>query len=269
MTTPTNEIGKAIPLRNMQPGESVGNLWQYGQISQPAAMVIDVINLIVNYTKEMMGITDAAVGNVTPENTSAIALAEKLTSVPLENIRSNLYEFTEQVVDILLDFMGNKYGIRPVKMSKDNMTGIITYDFNNINELNYNKTIDVGAIGYSSELTSLKELRDLLELGSITVVDYLKRLPENTIPERDELVKEIEFRMGLVTEEQARQNNSKWEQMAAFMETLPIETQEELKKLPDNELEAALTELMAQAPQQEEMTANANLNQAIGGIVQG
>lgn len=268
MSTPTNEIGKAYAVRGLQPGESINNLFSYGQINQPAPIITAVIEMIINYTKDMMGINDAAVGNVTPDNTSAIALAEKLTSVPLENIRSNLYEFTEQVVDILLDFMGNKYGIRPIKLKEGDNTSVVMYDFSNINGLDTAKTVDVGAIGYASELSSLKELRDLLNLGAITVVDYLKRLPENTIPDRDELVKEISFRLGLQTEDDAKQNSAKWEQMIAFIETLPIETQNELKKLPDAELEKVVGEMMKQAPAQEEQVANANLNQAIGGIVQ-
>ena len=258
MAQPTNEIGKAVGVRGLNPGESVSNLYAYGQVNQPAAIIVEIINMIVNFTKDMMGINDAATGNVTPDNTSAIALAEKLSSTPLQNVQANLYEFTEQVVDIILDIIGSKYGIRPIKIKEGNNSQIVMYDFNKIGELNYNKTIDVGAIGYASQLSSLKELNDLLKLGAITAVDYIKRLPENTIPERDELVKELEFRLGLQSQEQAKQNQGKWEQMAAFMETLPIETQNELRKLPDNELEAALTQLMEQAPQEQ---ANANQNQ--------
>ena len=59
--------------------------------------------------------------------------------------------------------------------------------------------------------------------------------------------------------------------MLAFIETLPIETQNELRKLTDQELEATVDEMMKQAPnqqmQQQEVQANQNLNQAIGQIV--
>ena len=268
MAALTNEIGKDIAVRNLQPGERVNDLFAYGEISQPASIVVSIIQLIIDYTKDMMGINDAAVGNVTPDNTSAIALAEKLTSVPLENIRSGLYEFTEQVVDICLDMMGTKYGVRPVKVKEGDNTSIQMFDFNVIKDLNVNKTIDVGAIGYASELSSLKELRDLLNLGAITVVDYLKRLPDNTVPDKDTLIREISFRMGLQTEEEAKQKNAQYEQMMAFVQQLPEDVQAQLKTLPDNEQEAAIMEMMKQAPQQQETQANANLNQAIGGIVE-
>jgi hypothetical protein len=271
MSAPTNEIGKAVPLKNMQVGDNVNNVFAYSEVGQPAAIVMSVIQMIIDQTKDMLGINDAAVGNVNPDNTSAMALAEKLTSVPLENLRSNLYEFTEQVVDNILDMVGTKYGIRPVKVSKGEDTQIVMYDFSKIKNLNINKRIDVGAIGYASELSSLKELKDLLNMGAITVVDYLKRLPEYTIPQVKELVEEIEFRTGQLNAEQQKQKDSKYEQMLAFIETLPIETQNELRKLTDQELEATVDEMMKQAPnqqmQQQEVQANQNLNQAIGQIV--
>jgi len=246
MNAPTNEIGKAIALKNMQVGESVNNVFAYSEVGQPAAMVIQVIQLIMDYTKDMLGINDAAVGNTNADNTSAMALAEKLTAVPLENTRSNLYEFTEQFVDNLLDMIGTKYGIRPVKITKGENVGIVQYDFSKIKDLNTSKRIDVGAIGYASELSSIKELKDLLNIGAITAVDYLERLPEYTIPKVKELVEEIKARMGIVSGEEQKQKDAKYEQMLAFIDTLPLEIQAELKKLPDAELEKQVEAMMAQ-----------------------
>ena len=267
MTAPTNEIGKAIGLHNMQPNESVREVAGYLEVGQVSNQVIQTINLIVDYTKDMLGINDAAVGNTNAENTSAMAMAEKLSSVPLENVRSNLYEFTEQFVDNILDMMSVKYGVRPVKITEGDNTRITSFDFNRMKNLNSSKRIDVGAIGYASELSSLKELRDLLELGAITVVDYLERLPEYTIPKVKELVEDIKLRMGLTSGQEQVDKNKQYEQMVAFIETLPIETQNQLKALPDSELEQAVAEMMKNAPQQEEVMAEQNLNQAIGQIV--
>lgn len=267
MTAPTNEIGKAIGLRNMQPNESVREVAGYLEVGQVSSQVIQTINLIVDYTKDMLGINDAAVGNTNAENTSAMAMAEKLSSVPLENVRSNLYEFTEQFVDNILDMMSVKYGVRPVKITEGDNTRITSFDFNRMKNLNSSKRIDVGAIGYASELSSLKELRDLLELGAITVVDYLERLPEYTIPKVKELVEDIKLRMGLTSGQEQVDKNKQYEQMLAFIETLPVETQNQLKALPDAELEQVVAEMMKNAPQQEEVIANQNLNQAMGQII--
>lgn len=267
IAAPTNEIGVGIGIKNLNPNENIGNVARYLEVGQVSNQVMETIRMITDYTKEMLGINDAAVGNVNPDNTSAMALAEKLSAVPLENVRSNLYELTEQFVDNLIDMISVKYGTRPVVITDKDTKVITMYDFNRLQGLNISKRIDVGAIGYASELSMMKELRDLLELGAINVVEYLERMPENRVPKVKELIENIKDRLALQSAEERQENESKWEQMLAFIETLPVEIQEELKKLPDSELEAAVQQLMEQAPQMEEQQASSNLNQAIGQIV--
>lgn len=263
----TNKIGEQIGIRDRMPNESIRDVASYLETGQVSNQVISTIELLVSYTKDMLGINDAAVGNVNPDNTSAMALAEKLSSVPLENLRSNLYEFTEQFVDNLIDMISSKYGTRPVTVTNGDNTSIQMFDFSLLKDFNSSKRIDVGAIGYASELSAIKELRDLLELGSITVVEYLERIPENRVPKVKELIANIKMRLGMVNAEEQRANEEKWNQMLAFIETLPQETQEQLKKLPDADLEKAVAQLMEQAPQQAEMVASQNLNQAMGQII--
>ena len=62
------------------------------------------------YTKETLGVTDAQMGNVRPDNTSAIIALQSASNVPLENPRALLYEWVEDIGRILLDMMGTYYG---------------------------------------------------------------------------------------------------------------------------------------------------------------
>ena len=70
------------------------------------------------YTKECLGATDVQMGNVKPDNTSALMVLQSNSEVPLENIRANLYEWVEDIGAILLDFMGTYYGQRPILRDK-------------------------------------------------------------------------------------------------------------------------------------------------------
>lgn len=264
MSEPTNEIGKAIPMR-LRDGESISNKAAYLMVGQVSNQVVSVIEMIMNYTKDMLGINDAAVGNVNPDNAQAIALAEKLTSVPLENVRANLYEFVEQCVDIMIDFIGTFYGVRQVQLNVDDTYTVQEYDFSRIKNLILNKRVDVGAIGYASELSSLKELKGLLDTGKIETVEYLERLPEYTIPKIKELIDNIKYRTGYVEAKQAQEQNKQWESMAQFMETLPPEIQNKLKQLPDDQLEQQLAEMMKQAPNNQEANQQADINNMIRG----
>ena len=69
----------------------------------------------MSYTKDCLGATDAQMGNVKPDNTSAIMVLQTNAEVPLENIRAGLHEWTEDIGKILLDMMGTYYGRRPTE----------------------------------------------------------------------------------------------------------------------------------------------------------
>jgi len=54
-----------------------------------------MVDRTINYSRDMMGASDAALGNVKPENTSAILAVQKASSAPLELQRLAFYQFVE------------------------------------------------------------------------------------------------------------------------------------------------------------------------------
>lgn len=268
ISTPTNKIGSAIPIKDMQLGESVGGMASYLQSGEIASYIITLINLIIEQTKDMLGINDAATGNVNPENTSAIALAEKLTAVPLENVKSNIFEFIEQCADIVIDMMATKYGFRPVQLKQGDNSTVVDFDFNKLKYFNLNKTTNVGSIGYTSELQSIKMLTDFLEQGKLEIVDVLERLPEYSIPKKQELIDNIKARLGIQSAEQMKENEQVYSTMAEFFDTLPQDIQAQLKALPDKEMEMQLREMMKNAPQEAVNNNQTQLNEMLGQVSQ-
>ncbi|MFR1356156.1 MAG: hypothetical protein ACLSBB_02370 [Ruthenibacterium lactatiformans] len=75
-----------------------------------------MIDKVIEYTRDTMGASDAALGNVTPDNTSAIIAVQKATSMPLELQRQDFYCFVEDSVRIWMDMMAQNYGVRMVRM---------------------------------------------------------------------------------------------------------------------------------------------------------
>ena len=49
-----------------------------------SSQVMQVIESLINYTKEMMGASDAALGNVKPDNTSAIIAVQPVSYTHLD-----------------------------------------------------------------------------------------------------------------------------------------------------------------------------------------
>lgn len=57
-----------------------------------SSQVGEYIDKYVALTKELMGASDAALGNIKPDNTSAIIAVQKATAVPLELVRQSYYQ---------------------------------------------------------------------------------------------------------------------------------------------------------------------------------
>lgn len=116
----SNEIGTTFKLKGLkETGRSIKDVAGYLEPANMSVYIVKVIELVIQYTKECMGVSDASLGNVRPENTSAIIAVQKSTAVPLENVKDNLYDFVEQIVKILLDVMASKYGQRPVVITHE------------------------------------------------------------------------------------------------------------------------------------------------------
>ena len=111
----SNEVGTAIGVRNLLPGQDPGTAISTIPAADMSNQIIRAIELCMQYTKECLGATDAQLGNLQANNTSAIMVLQNASEVPLENTRAGLNEWMEDIGAILLDMMGTYYGIRPVQ----------------------------------------------------------------------------------------------------------------------------------------------------------
>src|SRR5690606_18747153 len=99
-----NTIGAAIGV-NVGQEVNIGNIATYLNTGNMSEQVFKLIDLAIQYTKDMLGATDAALGEVKPDNTSAIIAVQQSSAIPLETVKQNLYQFIEDIGYIWLDFM--------------------------------------------------------------------------------------------------------------------------------------------------------------------
>ncbi|MBQ6205527.1 MAG: hypothetical protein IJK52_00440 [Oscillospiraceae bacterium] len=187
----TNEVGQAIAVRGLQPGQSVESV--AGSISAPemSAQIFTLIDKAMNYTKECLGVSDVQLGNARPENTSALALLQTNAEVPLENVRAGLYEWAENVGRVLLDMMGTCYGSRPVVIRRDGKTAVEDFDFRVFKNLWLNLRIEAGETTRFSEISVKDTLDELRRDGFLTAIQYLERVPDRLFPRKAELLDEL------------------------------------------------------------------------------
>jgi hypothetical protein len=200
-----NEIGSAIGVSGVGTEAPIKNVAGYLEPGNMSAQITQVIDMALNYTKEMLGISDAAMGQIdNPKNTSAIIAVQKSSAIPLENPKANLYEWIEDIGHVLIDMIGTYYGQRPVVMDmpvtdqqgqQTMQKQVVMYDFSKFKDLWLKVRADVGEASYWSEITALQTMDSLLEQGHIDFIQYLERIPDEYVPKKEQLISEIKENM--------------------------------------------------------------------------
>ncbi len=176
-----NRVGAAIGVA----GGDMGNVARIIDPAQISPQISQFIDLAISYTQNFMGATDTALGNIRPENTSAIIAVQKASAIPLEMVRLELHRALEELGRIFVDFMASSYGRRDAG-------GKGLFDFSTLRGRSFKLKLDVGASSYWSEVTAVQTLDNLLSQGHISLAEYLERIPDGYITGRDELLKKAQ-----------------------------------------------------------------------------
>lgn len=170
-------------------GDPSGIVYRDNHNTSMSAQVSEYMSKFISTTRDLMGASDAALGNVSPDNTSAIIAVQNATAVPLQLVKQEYYSFTESFVRICLDMLRNYYGLRTVLAKDDNdEEQEILFDFGVLNEYVIKMKVDIGAAAYWSEITSSATLDNLYQSGLIDPVIYLESIPEHLIPNKGKIV---------------------------------------------------------------------------------
>ena len=154
--------------------------------------IIELAKEPIAQTKDMLGVTDASLGNVKPDNTSAIIALQESSTVPLEIQKQSFYSFWEDVVRNIIDIVSNDYGVRQV-MTSDNQ--LATIDFSMLKNLNYNLNVEIGNGAQFSEIAQMQTLDKLVQAGYIGPDVYIDVVPSKYIPQKSKLLRSYQERM--------------------------------------------------------------------------
>ncbi len=197
----SNEVGEAIGVRGGGDVRSAAAVIGTGTLQSG---FLEVISMTVAHTKELMGATDTALGEVDPQNTSAIIALQEASDIPLENIRQNLYAALEDVAlnwaEMILAYCPVER-ILPYRENGEEKSGYMP-DGKAFKDSLIAAKIDIGTGTRYSQVVSLNTLDKLLAGGYITVEQYLQRLPAGIVPESDLLAEQLAQMKGNTDEQQ-------------------------------------------------------------------
>lgn len=147
---------------------------------------------LIRNTLDQAGANDAALGNLRPDNASAIVAVREAATMPMQLVQNRFYSFCEDVARIWADFWVRKYGRRSLKVEDENGIWYFPFDGERLKDTLISVRVDVGASSLWSESQSVKTLDNLFAGDVINVQQYLSRLPKGTVPNLNGLIRELQ-----------------------------------------------------------------------------
>ena len=176
---------------------SVRDAIMYLEAAPVPVSVISAMDNLMSTTRDCMGASDATMGDVNPDNASAIIALQQADEQPLELRKQAYHDFVEDMCRIIADIMRARYGKREVMMDtvvegengqQESKTELQEFNFSTLDELQMTMRVDVGASSLYSEQLQVQTASNLFTTGIIDdpakLAIYLKIMPEKYIPNR-------------------------------------------------------------------------------------
>ena len=192
----SNKVGQAIGVA----GDPKSAIYFDSPAGNMSAQVLELVDRTIQYTRESLGVTDAALGDIRPENTSAIVAAAEQTAAPLIFQKLANHQLWEDLVNIILDIIKEYYGLREVYTEiVDEMGNKIKvktdFNFSEIDYDSFNIKVNIGAATYWSQLMQVQTMDAFFSNGIIDdALVYLEHIPDDYISGKEDLIREIQER---------------------------------------------------------------------------
>ncbi len=185
----TNRVGQAIGVTG-DPSTAVASSFRASDMSEQA---MSLVEKTISYTKECLGASDIALGNIALDNTSAIIALQNAAAAPLSLQKLSFYQFWEDCVLIMLDMIRAYYGVRKVDFDAGEERAAVFVDFSAVDTDSMKLSVDVGAASYWSELVQIETADSLFRNGIITdAVTYLESIPDKYIRGKNRIIARLE-----------------------------------------------------------------------------
>lgn len=168
--------------------DMMGKLLDFIKMPDFSAQAIPLAESVMANSKECLGVNDASLGEVKPDNTSAIIALQEASNVPLELQRQTFYAMWEDLIRNILDIMGASYGVRQILIEE----GLAQVDFSILQQVQYNLRVDIGSGAQYSEIAQINTLDKLFQASVIPVKTYIDVIPDKYIPSKGKIKQAVE-----------------------------------------------------------------------------
>lgn len=183
----SNEVGEAIAATGAVNVSDAVSVVGVGELQKD---YIGFLENVIATTKELNGATETALGNVNPDNTSAIIAVQEASKIPLKLVKAALYQCVEDLANIWADMLLGYFAqdrLIPM-LEADGEYSCECFGELQTSECRIRARIDVIDSSTYNASIALSILDKLLDKGLITLDEYLERIPSDYIKNQNELI---------------------------------------------------------------------------------
>jgi len=185
----TNDPGQVIPVYGNS--EDVERAIRYVDPPAYSSQFSAGISSLITETLNQAGVSGVVLGDVRPDNASAILAVREASVKPMQLVRNRFFSFCEDVARIWAEFWMQMYGHRPLRLSSAFGSRYCDFDGESCLSLMFSVKVDVADAVTGDQNTTLGLLNKMLEDGIITPEQYVSRLPAGSIPGQRRLLREL------------------------------------------------------------------------------
>lgn len=237
----TNDPGQIIKINGTS--EDMLNAVRYVNPPNFAPAFDNNIASLISNTLTQSGANDAALGDVRPDNTSAIVAVREAATMPMQTVQNRFYSFVEDVARVWAEMWVTMYGRRSLKIEDENGVWYMPFDGEKYRDLLISVKVDVGASTLWSEIQSVNTLDNLLASQIITPKQYLERLPKGSVPNLSGLIREMQEAQRAQEEAAMQAPEQQGVDVQAIIDGLPPDYRQAFDSVPPEQQTAMLQEI--------------------------
>jgi hypothetical protein len=149
------------------------------------------VNNLIENTLTQCGANEASLGDLEAHNTSAIIELRDAASKYLIPLKNRYFAFVEDISLVWAEFFFAMYGKRCLKIADENGVWYFPFDASLYKDLVLTVSVRASDGVNKGEREQAQRLYELLDRGAITPAQYVERLPKETVPKEQSLLKEL------------------------------------------------------------------------------
>lgn len=200
--------------------------------------ISELVKQAIDMTIQSLGANEVLLGNVRPDNAQAIIQVTQQASIPLLNQKINVMDFIEQLAQIWVEFIKTKYAEvdRVITVKENGQEVAKNFSAANILDKIIKPKIEVGPSTWWNETKAVETLDNLYNSGVLDVLQYLERMPDGYIPDKNKVIEDYKAKFGIENKTKEQQ----YQALAELFDSLPQNEQKRLQAMGPQKMEEQL-----------------------------